>query len=107
LIGGIISLTAALTPIEKISEMCSMGTLLAFSMVCLAVLILRIKEPALDRPYKTPAIWFVAPAGVLFNIFLMTQVRIQTWYTFIIWGVLGVLVYFLYSRRHSNLEPKK
>jgi APA family basic amino acid/polyamine antiporter len=107
LIGGIISLTAALTPIEKISEMCSMGTLLAFSMVCLAVLILRIKEPTLDRPYKTPAIWFVAPAGVLFNIFLMTQVRIQTWYTFIIWGVLGVLVYFLYSRRHSNLEPKK
>jgi APA family basic amino acid/polyamine antiporter len=80
---------------------------LAFSMVCLAVLILRIKEPGLDRPYKTPAIWFVAPAGVLFNIFLMTQVRIQTWYTFIIWGVLGVLVYFLYSRRHSNLEPKK
>lgn len=107
LIGGIISLTAALTPIEKISEMCSMGTLLAFSMVCLAVLILRVKEPGLDRPYKTPAIWFVAPAGVLFNIFLMTQVRIQTWYTFIIWGVLGVLVYFLYSRRHSNLEPKK
>lgn len=106
LVGGIISLVAALTPIDRVSEMCSMGTLLAFSMVCLAVLILRIKEPNLERPYKTPWIYFVAPAGVLFNIFLMTQVREHTWYTFLIWGGLGVLVYFMYSRRHSNLHPK-
>ncbi len=106
IVGGIISLVAALTPIDRVSEMCSMGTLLAFSMVCLAVLILRIKEPNLERPYRTPFIYFVAPAGVLFNIFLMTQVRVHTWYTFIIWGVLGVLVYFAYSRYHSNLHPK-
>ncbi len=106
IVGGIISLVAALTPIDRVSEMCSMGTLLAFSMVCLAVLILRIKEPNLERPYRTPFIYFVAPAGVLFNIFLMTQVRVHTWYTFIIWGVLGVIVYFAYSRYHSNLHPK-
>lgn len=106
IVGGIISLVAALTPIDRVSEMCSMGTLLAFSMVCLAVLILRIKEPNLERPYKTPFIYFVAPAGVLFNIFLMTQVREHTWYTFIIWGALGVIVYFAYSRYHSNLHPK-
>ena len=104
LVGLIVSIVAAVTPINNISEMCSMGTLLAFSMVCLAVLILRKREPNLDRPYKTPMVNIVAPLGVLFNIFLMTQVRIHTWYAFIIWGTLGVAVYFLYSRRHSNLE---
>ncbi|MFM7105150.1 MAG: amino acid permease, partial [Flavobacteriales bacterium] len=77
LVGFIVSIVAAVTPINNISEMCSMGTLLAFAMVCLAVLILRKKEPGLDRPYKTPLVYFVAPMGVLFNIFLMTQVRIH------------------------------
>jgi len=104
LVGFIVSLVAALTPIEKVSEMCSMGTLLAFSMVCVAVLVLRVKQPDLDRPYRTPVVYFVAPAGFLFNIFLMTNVQENTWYAFLIWGTLGVLVYFLYSRRHSNLN---
>lgn len=104
LVGFIVSIVAALTPIDKVSEMCSMGTLLAFAMVCLAVLILRIKQPELDRPYKTPFIYFVAPMGVAFNIFLMSQVRENTWYAFLIWGTLGVIIYFLYSRRHSNLN---
>ena len=104
LVGFIVSIVAAVTPINNISEMCSMGTLLAFAMVCLAVLILRTKEPGLERPYKTPWVYFVAPMGVLFNIFLMTQVRIHTWYAFMIWGGLGVLVYFGYSRKNSNLH---
>ncbi len=107
LIGFVISLVAALTPINSVSEMCSMGTLLAFAMVSVAVLILRIKQPNLERPYRTPFIYFVAPAGALFNIFLMTYVREHTWYAFLIWGAVGVAVYFLYSRRHSHLQPKK
>lgn len=107
LIGFIISVVAALTPINSVSEMCSMGTLLAFAMVSVAVLILRIKQPDLERPYRTPFIYFVAPAGALFNIFLMTYVRAHTWYAFLIWGAVGVAVYFLYSRRHSHLHPKK
>jgi APA family basic amino acid/polyamine antiporter len=106
LVGFIVSIVAAVTPINNISEMCSMGTLLAFAMVCLAVLILRKREPGLERPYKTPWVYFVAPMGVLFNIFLMTQVRLHTWYAFIIWGGLGVLVYFLYSRKNSNLNAQ-
>lgn len=107
LVGLIISIIAALTPINNISEMCSMGTLLAFAMVCLAVLILRKKEPNIERPYKTPFVNIIAPLGVLFNIFLMTQVRIHTWYAFIIWGIIGVLVYFLYSHKNSNLHKQE
>jgi len=104
LIGAIISIVAAVTPINKVSEMCSMGTLLAFAMVCIAVMILRYKKPELDRPYKTPAVYIVGTLGVAFNIGLMTFVREETWRTFIIWGALGILVYFLYGKRNAKLN---
>lgn len=106
LVGGIISIVAALTPIDKVSEMCSMGTLLAFAMVCVAVMILRVKKPELERPYKTPAVFVVGTLGVLFNLFLMTQVRLATWKFFIVWGLLGIIVYFVYSKKHSNLNKE-
>lgn len=104
LVGGIISLVAALTPIDKVSEMCSMGTLLAFAMVCVAVMILRKKKPELERPYRTPAVYLVGTLGVLFNIFLMYFVRRETWIAFTIWGIIGITVYFLYSKNKSNLN---
>jgi APA family basic amino acid/polyamine antiporter len=104
LVGLIVSIVSALTPIDKVSEMCSMGTLLAFSMISIAVLILRIKQPHLDRPFKTPAIYVVGPLGAAFNIGLMYFVRPETWVAFIIWSTLGVIVYFLYSRRNSHLN---
>lgn len=106
LVGAIVSLVAAFTPIDKVSEMCSMGTLLAFAMVCLAVMILRIKKPELERPYKTPAVFLVGTLGIAFNIFLMYYVRAETWVAFLIWGSIGIAVYFLYSKRNSNLEQK-
>ncbi|MBL7912127.1 MAG: amino acid permease [Bacteroidia bacterium] len=107
MVGGIISLVAALTPIDKVSEMCSMGTLLAFAMVCVAVMMLRYKKPELERPYRTPAVYVVGTLGVAFNIFLMCFVRKETWIAFMIWGVVGIIVYFVYSKRNSNLEKSK
>lgn len=104
LVGLIISVVAAFTPINKISEMCSMGTLLAFAMVCLAVMLLRYKEPHLERPYKTPFLPIVGVLGIGFNVFLMSKVRHETWIAFLVWGSLGILVYFLYSRKNSNLH---
>ena len=104
LVGAIIALVAAFTPIDKVSEMCSMGTLLAFAMVCIAVMILRYKKPELERPYKTPALYLVGTLGVSFNLFLMYYVRAETWYAFIIWGVIGIAVYFFYSKKHAKLN---
>ena len=104
LVGAIISIVAAITPINNVSEMCSMGTLLAFAMVCIAVMMLRYKKPELDRPFRTPAIYVVGTLGVSFNIFLMCFVRLHTWIAFLIWGAVGIAVYFLYSKRKSNLE---
>lgn len=104
LIGAIISIVASVTPISRISEMCSMGTLLAFAMVCVAVMILRKKKPELERPYRTPAVYLVGTLGVAFNIFLMCFVRKETWIAFMVWGGIGIIVYFLYSKRNSNLN---
>ena len=104
LVGLIVSIVASVTPIDKVSEMCSMGTLLAFAMISGAVLLLRYQQPDIERPYKAPLIWFVAPMGVLFNVGLMTQTRPDTKIAFIIWSTLGIIVYFLYSRNRSNLN---
>lgn len=67
LIGLVVSLISAFTPIDSISKMVNIGTLLAFVMVCIAVWVMRKKEPDRPRPFKAPAIWFVAPMGVIFN----------------------------------------
>ena len=109
LVGVVIAIVAATTPINKVSEMCSMGTLLAFAMVCAAVWMLRVKEPQLERPYRTPALPLVATLGILFNVGLMTQVRHETWLAFIVWGVIGITVYFMYGHKRSNLHvhPEK
>ncbi|MEN9941150.1 MAG: hypothetical protein RLZZ321_1619 [Bacteroidota bacterium] len=104
LVGAVVSIVAATTPINKVSEMCSMGTLLAFAMISIAVLIMRIKQPELERPFKTPAVWFVSIAGAAFNFGLMYFVRPDTWVAFIVWSTLGLVVYFLYSRKHSHLN---
>jgi len=107
LVGLIISVVAALTPIDKVSEMCSMGTLLAFGMICIAVWVLRVKQPNLERPYKVPMLPVVAILGAGFNLFLMTRTRHDTQVFFLIWSALGFVVYFLYSRNRSNLNQVK
>lgn len=104
LVGLIVSVVAALTPIDKVSELCSSGTLLAFAMICGAVWLLRRREPNLERPYRTPALPVVATLGILANLYLMYNLRTDTKISFVIWCVLGVIVYFAYSRRHSNLN---
>lgn len=104
LVGAIMSLTASFVPIVNVSELTSLGTLLAFTLVSLSVFILRIKRPDLERPYKAPLWPIVSLGGALVNIFLMSQARKENLRAFAIWGALGLLVYFLYSRRKSKLH---
>ncbi|RIV27740.1 amino acid permease [Fibrisoma montanum] len=104
LVGLIVATVAALTPIDKVSELCSSGTLLAFAMICGAVWLLRVREPQLERPYRTPALPVIATLGILANLYLMYNLRTDTKISFVIWCTLGVIVYFAYSRRHSNLN---
>jgi amino acid transporter len=101
--GLVICLTAALTPILKLEEMVNVGTLMAFVMVCAAVLILRIQRPEAKRPFRCPLLWLVAPLGMLVNLTLMLFLPIDTWLRLVIWLAIGMVIYFTYSRRHSLL----
>jgi amino acid transporter len=101
--GVIICIVAALTPIRLLAEMVNVGTLMAFVIVCAAVLILRIQRPNVTRPFRCPVIWFVAPLGMLVNLTLMLFLPLETWLRLFVWLGIGFVIYFTYSRRHSHL----
>jgi APA family basic amino acid/polyamine antiporter len=104
LVGLVVSLVASFTPIGVLSDMTSFGTLFAFAMVCLAVLILRQREPNRDRPFKTPALMIIAPLGIITNVALMSLLDSKAQQFALIWMGLGLVVYFIYSRNKSNLN---
>lgn len=106
LTGLLICLLAAVTPIRALEEMVNIGTLMAFVIVCAAVLILRIRHPEARRPFRCPALWIIAPAGVLVNLILMLFLPLDTWLRLVGWLVLGLVVYFLYGFRHSALRKR-
>lgn len=101
LTGVLMALVAAFTPITKLEEMVNIGTLMAFVIVCAAVLLLRIRRPDAHRPFRSPLIWLVAPAGIFVNMLLMLFLPLDTWLRLVIWLVLGLLIYFGYGFRHS------
>jgi len=106
LIGLVVSLVSAFTPIEGISKMVNIGTLLAFVLVCLAVWIMRKKEPTRHRPFKAPVIWFVAPMGIIFNLGMMLTLEWQNWARLAGWLAIGLLIYFLYGKKHSVMAHR-
>jgi APA family basic amino acid/polyamine antiporter len=101
--GTAVSIVAAFTPINVIAELVNIGTLLAFVMVCGSVLIMRFKEPNKFRPFKTPLVFLVAPLGMLFNFVLMLSLGRHNWERLFFWLALGVVIYFIYGRKHSSL----
>jgi amino acid transporter len=101
--GVVICLTASLTPIMDLEKMVNVGTLMAFVMVCAAVLILRIQRPDAKRPFRCPVLWLVAPLGMVVNLTLMLFLPLNTWLRLVIWLGIGMVIYFTYSRRHSLL----
>jgi APA family basic amino acid/polyamine antiporter len=103
LTGLAVAIPAAILPVRDAAKLVSIGTLLAFVIVCMGVLVLRIREPDLPRPFKTPFVWFVAPMGALSAAYLMFYLDLETWIRLLVWLMVGLAIYFLYSRRHSNL----
>ena len=102
--GIVVSIAAGFTPINILGELVSIGTLLAFVIVSLGVMVLRVKRPDLKRPFKTPAVFVVAPLAALVSLGLMAGLPADTWLRLIIWMVLGIIVYFLYGYNHSKLR---
>jgi APA family basic amino acid/polyamine antiporter len=101
--GVAVAIPAAILPVRDAAKLVSIGTLLAFVIVCCGVLVLRIREPNLHRPFKTPLVWFVAPMGALSSAYLMAYLDKETWFRLVIWLVIGLAIFFVYSRRHSQL----
>src|SRR5712691_5586693 len=103
LIGIIVAVVAALTPIDILGEMVSIGTLFAFVLDCGAVVYLRKSDADVARPFRTPGVPFVPILGIAFSLLLMVFLPWQTWLRLIVWLVIGLAFYFAYGRSHSVL----
>ena len=104
LVGTAAAVVGSLTPIDDIGKMVNIGTLLAFVMVCAAVLVLRRSDPHLPRPFKTPLVPIVPLLGIGFNGYMMYKLGWINWVRLIIWLIIGLAIYFGYSRHHSRIR---
>ena len=104
--GILVLLPAGLLNIDEVVELTNIGTLFAFVIVCLGVLVLRVKRPEALRKFKTPAVWVSAPLGILFCLWLALGLPKHTWERFVVWLAIGLALYFLYGVRRSRLAAK-
>jgi len=99
-----VSVFAGFVPIKDLGHMVSIGTLFAFSLVCIGILVMRKKMPDAPRAFRTPLVPFVPIAGVLVCGYLMFSLETESWWRLLIWLALGIIIYFFYGKRHSKLN---
>jgi len=104
--GVLVAFISAFLTVREAGNLCSIGTLLAFVIVCISVLVLRVREPNHKRAFRTPCIWVVAPLGALAALALMVPLPNAAWLRLIVWFAIGMVLYFTYSVHHSKLRDK-
>lgn len=104
LTGGFVAVCGGLMPMSLVGELVSIGTLLAFVLVCAGVFILRFKRPDVARPFRVPAFYIIAPLGAVACLWVMSGLPTDTWLRLVIWLVLGFVIYGTYGRKHSKLQ---
>jgi APA family basic amino acid/polyamine antiporter len=98
---------AGLLPLTVLGELVSIGTLLAFTIVCISIIVLRKTQPELKRPFKVPLVPFVPLLGAAICLMQMVSLPWHTWLRLIIWTVIGIILYFTYGFWHSRLRRKE
>jgi APA family basic amino acid/polyamine antiporter len=104
--GVIVAIMAAVIPLEKLLELVNIGTLSAFAIVCVGVLILRIIHPNARRPFRAPAGPVVAVLGLAGCLYLIGGLPVPTLIRFVVWFSVGVIIYAFYGYRHSQLRKE-
>jgi APA family basic amino acid/polyamine antiporter len=98
-----VTLAAAFLPVGKLADYSNSGTLFAFAMVAIAVMVLRKKDPSRKRPFRTPALYIVAPLAIAGCIGLYLFLPFLAQMVLFGWGAIGLVIYFAYSRSHSHV----
>ncbi|NDD29430.1 MAG: amino acid permease [Proteobacteria bacterium] len=106
LTGFLVALPAGLMNIDEVVDLANIGTLFAFVIVCVGVLILRMKRPDIERRFSVPSVWVCAPLGILSCIWLARGLPNATWVRFFVWLVVGLVIYFGYSMPRSVLHRR-
>jgi basic amino acid/polyamine antiporter, APA family len=104
--GLAVAIPAGWFTVREAGSLVSIGTLLAFVIVSIGIFVLRVREPKLERPFKTPVYWLTAPLGALSALLLMSGLPWRTWERLIIWFVIGLLIYGVYGYRNSRLARR-
>jgi APA family basic amino acid/polyamine antiporter len=102
--GLVVAIGSLVLDENEIYDLTNIGTLFAFAIVCIGVLVLRVKEPERPRPFRVPGIWVVAILGAAACVYIMQGLPVRAWERFAIWMVVGIALYFLYGYKHSNLR---
>ncbi len=99
-----VSLFAGFVPVSDLGHMVSIGTLFAFTLVCIGILVLRKTQPDIERPFKTPFVPLVPVLGIVVCLIMMVSLPVESWERLAIWLALGLVIYFAYSKKHSKLN---
>src|SRR5699024_4807980 len=121
ILGVATAITAGFIPLTELAKLVNIGTLSAFILICASVLILRVRRPELERRFRTPFLWVLAPLGILFSLFLIigwpwvTEGQFhfiggldqQTYERFFIWMLIGFAIYFAYGIKNSGQRGRE
>jgi APA family basic amino acid/polyamine antiporter len=106
-VGIFVAIFAALIPIDVLGELVSIGTLLAFIIVCGGVWVMRVRRPDMPRPFRTPWVPFVPIMGILVCGALMAGLPLDTWIRLFVWLAIGLYIYLTYGRHHSRVQRER